>query len=147
MQGNPETGGPVGWGLGFTAFWVLPEGRDVSQVQTEVSWEGEVSPWWLTTFWDLLQSVLQSPLSMAALTAVRDKNDKVCSVTVTVSCWWDDEGARSIRADHERGVRGDRDSRLFSSPSEAFVVWWTLGEKKQTWQVSLKCKAQTQARE
>jgi hypothetical protein len=46
-----------------------------------------------------------------------------------------------------RGVRRDRDSRSFSSPSEAFVVWWILGEKKQTWQVSLKCKVQTQARE
>jgi hypothetical protein len=28
----------------FIAFFALPEGRDVSQVQTEVSWEEEVSP-------------------------------------------------------------------------------------------------------
>jgi hypothetical protein len=34
----------LGWGLGFIAFFALPEGRDVSLVQTEVSWEGEVSP-------------------------------------------------------------------------------------------------------
>jgi hypothetical protein len=32
-----------GWGLGFHSLFSLPEGRDVSQVQTEVSWEGEVS--------------------------------------------------------------------------------------------------------
>jgi hypothetical protein len=46
MQGDPETGGSIdqvgNWD--FIAFFVLPEGRDVSQVQTEVSWEGEVSP-------------------------------------------------------------------------------------------------------
>jgi hypothetical protein len=46
MQGDPETGDPLGqcWGLGFIAFFALPGGRDVSQVQTEVSWEGEVFP-------------------------------------------------------------------------------------------------------
>jgi hypothetical protein len=52
----------------------------------------------LSPFWDLLQSVLQSfipPLSMVALTAVRDRDDEVCSVTA--SC--------SVRADHERGCR------------------------------------------
>jgi hypothetical protein len=32
-----------GWGVGFIAFFALPGSRDVSQVQTEVSWEGEVS--------------------------------------------------------------------------------------------------------
>jgi hypothetical protein len=44
MQGDPETGDPVGQGgeWGFIAFFVLPGGRDVSQVQTEVSWEGVV---------------------------------------------------------------------------------------------------------
>jgi hypothetical protein len=31
-------------GIGFYSFFALPESRDVSQVQTEVSWEGEVSP-------------------------------------------------------------------------------------------------------
>jgi hypothetical protein len=36
----------------------LPKGGDVSQVQTEVSWE-EVSPWPIITFWDLLQSIFQ----------------------------------------------------------------------------------------
>jgi hypothetical protein len=35
------------WEWGFIAFFALPEGGDVSQVQTEVSWEGEVS---LTTY-------------------------------------------------------------------------------------------------
>jgi hypothetical protein len=46
MQGDPETDDPLGygWGLGFIAFFALPGGRDVPQVQTEVSWEGEVSP-------------------------------------------------------------------------------------------------------
>jgi hypothetical protein len=43
MQGDPETRDPrgSGWGFGFIAF---SGGRDVSQVQTEVSWEGKVSP-------------------------------------------------------------------------------------------------------
>jgi hypothetical protein len=41
----------------------LPEGGDVSQVQTDVSWEGKVSPWLIITFWDLLQSALQNPVS------------------------------------------------------------------------------------
>jgi hypothetical protein len=45
------------WKLGFYSLFVLPEDRDVSQVQTEVSWE-EVSPWPIINFWDLLQSVL-----------------------------------------------------------------------------------------
>jgi hypothetical protein len=46
MQGDLETCDPVGQGgeWGFIAFFVLPGGRDVSQVQTEVSWEGEVFP-------------------------------------------------------------------------------------------------------
>jgi hypothetical protein len=46
MQGHPETGGPVGqvgdWA--FIALFISPEGRDVSQVQIEVSCEGEMSP-------------------------------------------------------------------------------------------------------
>jgi hypothetical protein len=52
MQGDPESGGPMGrvgdWV--FIAFLLclgteMSLGdRDVSQVQIEVSWEGEVSP-------------------------------------------------------------------------------------------------------
>jgi hypothetical protein len=38
----------------------LLEDRDVSQVQTEVCWEGVVSPRPLINFWDLLQSILQA---------------------------------------------------------------------------------------
>jgi hypothetical protein len=34
----------VGVGIGFYNLFALPECRDVSQVQTEVSWEREVSP-------------------------------------------------------------------------------------------------------
>jgi hypothetical protein len=30
--------------LGFYSLFALPESRDVSQVQTEVCWEREVSP-------------------------------------------------------------------------------------------------------
>jgi hypothetical protein len=58
-----ETGGPCGsgWKLGFYSLFLLPKGGDVSQVQTDVSWEGEVSPWPIITFWDLLQSILQVP--------------------------------------------------------------------------------------
>jgi hypothetical protein len=34
-----------GWKLGFySPFCILPQDGDVSQVHTEVSWEGEVSP-------------------------------------------------------------------------------------------------------
>jgi hypothetical protein len=61
MQWELETGDPMGrvgnWV--FIAFFVLAKGGDVFQVQTDVSWEGEVSPWPLITFWDLLQSSLQ----------------------------------------------------------------------------------------
>jgi hypothetical protein len=52
-----------GWKMGFIAFFLLPEGGDVSQEQIDVSWE-EVSLWPILSFWDLLQSVLQvSPLN------------------------------------------------------------------------------------
>jgi hypothetical protein len=46
MQGNPETSDPMGQGgeWGFIDFFAFPEGRNVSQVQTEVSWEGEMPP-------------------------------------------------------------------------------------------------------
>jgi hypothetical protein len=61
MQEDLETGGQwVRLEIGFySLFCVLLEGRDVFQVQTDVSWEGEVSPWLIITFWELLQSVLQ----------------------------------------------------------------------------------------
>jgi hypothetical protein len=73
-------------GIGFySIFCALPEGGDVSQVQTEVSWEGEVSPWPLITFWDLLQSIFHSPLSMVTLNAVRNGDDKAYSVTASCS--------------------------------------------------------------
>jgi hypothetical protein len=60
MQGDPETSDPSGsgWKLDFHSLFVLPE-EDVSQVQIEVSCEGEVSLWPIITFWDLLQSELQ----------------------------------------------------------------------------------------
>jgi hypothetical protein len=48
-----------GWKLGFYSLFSLPEVGDVSLVQTDVSWEGEVFPWPIITFWDLLQSILQ----------------------------------------------------------------------------------------
>jgi hypothetical protein len=60
MHEDPETSGPMGrvGGLGFIAFLRIALGlRCLSGV--EVPREGEVSPWPLTTFWDLLQSVLQ----------------------------------------------------------------------------------------
>jgi hypothetical protein len=68
MQRDLETGNRklvVLWvrlEIGFySLFCVLPEGGDISQVWTDISWEGEVSPWPIITFWDLLQSVLQVP--------------------------------------------------------------------------------------
>jgi hypothetical protein len=43
-------------------FLLLPEGGDVSLVQTDVSWEEGVSRWLIITFQDLLQSHLhQNP--------------------------------------------------------------------------------------
>jgi hypothetical protein len=47
-----ETGGRHGsdWKLGFIAFFLLPKGGGASLVQTDVSWEGEVSPWLIITF-------------------------------------------------------------------------------------------------
>jgi hypothetical protein len=61
MQEDLETGGQwVRLEIGFySLFCVLLEGRDVFQVQTDVSWEGEVSPWPIITFWEFLQSILQ----------------------------------------------------------------------------------------
>jgi hypothetical protein len=58
-SGTRKPGGP----LNQVGNWVLqpfcmPEERDVSDVQADISWEGEVSPWPIITFWDLLQSVL-----------------------------------------------------------------------------------------
>jgi hypothetical protein len=47
-----------GWKPGSHSLFLLPKGRDVSQVQTNISWEEEVSPWPIITFWDLLQSAL-----------------------------------------------------------------------------------------
>jgi hypothetical protein len=49
------------WKLSFYSPFLLPEGRDVLLVQTDISWEGEVSPWLIITFWDLLQYTLQVP--------------------------------------------------------------------------------------
>jgi hypothetical protein len=46
---------------GFLQPFLLTKGRDVSRGQTEVSWEGDLSPWPIITFWDLWQSVLQFP--------------------------------------------------------------------------------------
>jgi hypothetical protein len=68
--------------IGFIVF-VLPKGEDVSQVQTDVSWEGEVSPWPIVTFWDLLRSSFKSFLSMVALTAVRNRDEEVYSMTAS----------------------------------------------------------------
>jgi hypothetical protein len=48
-----------GWKLGFYSLFLLPKGGGVSLVQTDVSWEEEVSPWLIIAFWALLQSVLQ----------------------------------------------------------------------------------------
>jgi hypothetical protein len=62
----------------FIAFFVLPKGGDVPQV----SWE-EVFAWPIIIFWDLLKSILQFPHSMIALTAVRDRDDEVYSVTAS----------------------------------------------------------------
>jgi hypothetical protein len=64
MQRDLETGGPLGqvgnWVLQLFLF-LLPKGRGVSLVQTDISWEGEASPWLIVTFWehmDLLQPAL-----------------------------------------------------------------------------------------
>jgi hypothetical protein len=45
MQGDLETDGPVGQGVGWVLqpFCALPEGRDAFQMQAGIS-QGEVSP-------------------------------------------------------------------------------------------------------
>jgi hypothetical protein len=80
-----------GWGLGFIAFFCIAWVRDVSQVQTEVFWEGEVSPWSLSPFGTSWSPSFRPsfPLSIVALTAVRDREDKVYSVTASWGQgWW-----------------------------------------------------------
>jgi hypothetical protein len=49
-----------GWKLSFYSLFLLPKGGDVSLVPTDIFWEGEVSPWLVITFWDLLQSTLHT---------------------------------------------------------------------------------------
>jgi hypothetical protein len=63
MQWVLETSGPMGQVgncvLSPFFFLLFPEGGGVSLVQTDVSWEVEVSPLLIITFWGLLQSTLQ----------------------------------------------------------------------------------------
>jgi hypothetical protein len=54
-RGIPQVVPWVRLEIGFYSLFVLLEGRDISQV----SWDGEVSPWPIITFWDLLQSILR----------------------------------------------------------------------------------------
>jgi hypothetical protein len=53
--------------------------------QTGISWEGGgISPWLISIFGEhmgLLQSTLQVPLSMITLTAIRNQEDEVYSIT------------------------------------------------------------------
>jgi hypothetical protein len=77
------------------------------------------------------------------LTTVRDKDNKVYSVNAF--CWQRAMKGPTVSGHTRRGVI--KGTASFSSPSEASVVWRILGQRKQTWQVSLKCKAQTQVRE
>jgi hypothetical protein len=119
-----------GWKLFFIPSFVFPKGRDVAPV----FWEGEVSPWPIIIFWDLLQV----SLSMITLTAFRDRDDKAYSVTA--SCW---QWVMKELTASGLTMTGDHNSRSFPSPS---VVGWILRERKQTWQVSLNCKDQTQVR-
>jgi hypothetical protein len=54
---HPETGGPVGqvknW-VFIVFLFLLLKGGDGYLVQTDTFWKGEVSPWLIITFWDLL---------------------------------------------------------------------------------------------
>jgi hypothetical protein len=66
--------------------------------------EREVSPWPIITFGDLLQSVLQVPLSVITLTAVRNRNyAEVYSVSASADGMM--KRPHSIRAD-QRGYQG-----------------------------------------
>jgi hypothetical protein len=69
--------------IGFYSLFVLPKGRDVSQVQTDISWEREVSPWPIITFGTSCSPSFKSPLSMIALTAIRDRDYEVHSMTAS----------------------------------------------------------------
>jgi hypothetical protein len=57
---------------------------------------------------------------MNTLTAVRDR-DKGSVFSDCFLLTGGDEGACSIKADHERGHQGDCGSRSFSSPPEALM--------------------------
>jgi hypothetical protein len=62
--------------------------RSVSLVQTDLLWEeeGVVFPQLIITFWedvDLPHFALQVPLSMIALTAVKNRDNEVYSVTTS----------------------------------------------------------------
>jgi hypothetical protein len=77
-----------------------------------------------------------SPLSVITLTPLRDRDKSIQWLLPADRGRW--------RGPQHQGWPWEES---FSCSSGASVVWWILGKRKQTWQVSLKCKAQTQARD
>jgi hypothetical protein len=73
-----------GWKLDFIVFFVLPEGGDVSQVQTDISWKEKCLLGQLSHFGTSCSPSFKFLLSMITLTAVRNRDNKV--YLVTASC-------------------------------------------------------------
>jgi hypothetical protein len=140
MQGDLETSGPVGQ-VGnwiFMAFFCITQGRRCLSglLERSVSLANYLLPF--GTSWS--QS-FKSHLSMITLTAIRVRDKKSNQWLIPADRgWW--RGPQ-----HHSWPWEDHHSRSFSSPSGASVVLWILGESKQTWQINLKCKVQTQVRE
>jgi hypothetical protein len=117
--------------VGFCSLFELPDGRRcLSDTNRHFLGRRSVS---LTTYRLLgppavCPSVLHFPLSMVALTTVRDRDHKVYSVTA--SCWQGEMKGPAVSGLTTRGICSLMDSR-----------------QEETNLTSLKCKAQTQARE
>jgi hypothetical protein len=75
MQGGLENGGPVGIRFYSHFLCLLPEGGDAFQMQMTIFWGGNSLGLDLL---DLPWSILQVPVSVNSLTAVRNREEEVC---------------------------------------------------------------------
>jgi hypothetical protein len=88
--------------LGFIASLYCPRAEMSLRC---ISWVGEVSPWPIISFWDLLQSVLQVlPLNdhPNCWTTKQYRQQSLFSDCFLLT--GGDEGDHSIRADHEKVI-------------------------------------------
>jgi hypothetical protein len=69
-----------------------------------------------------------SPPSIIAFAAVRNRDDEVSLVTTCCwRAWW---GGLQCQDWPQEGSWGNHDSRSFSFPSGASVVWWIRGKRR-----------------